>query len=179
MVSSGNTARCTTFPQENEEWWDRHLPTSGRQFFGAPPCRAAMHILFVCTGNAARSQIAEGWARYLAPGTTAESAGTRPARLSRRAVAAMAEAGVDISAQRSKPLSATAWRDADIAITLCGSAQEECVALPWSPVTQREHWPIADPVAAPADDEPLAPFRVARDDIRARVEALLATLENK
>jgi arsenate reductase len=82
----------------------------------------------------------------------------------------MAEAGADISAQRSKPLSATAWRDADIAVTLCGSAREECVALPWSPATQREHWPIADP---------LAPFRAARDEIRARVEALLATVENK
>ena len=86
----------------------------------------------------------------------------------------MAEAGADISVQRSKPLSATAWRDADIAVTLCGSTREECVALPWSPATQREHWPIADPVAASVGDDPLAPFRAARDEIRARVEALLA-----
>jgi len=155
------------------------LPTSGRQFFGAPHSRVAMRILFVCTGNAARSQMAEGWARHLAPATAVESSGTRPAGLSRRAVAAMAEVGVDISAQRSKPLSVTAWRDADIAVTLCGSAREECVALPWSPAAQREHWPIADPVAVPAGDDPLAPFRVARDELRARVETLLATVENK
>lgn len=122
--------------------------------------------------------MAEGWARHLAPGLASESAGTRPAGLSRRAVVAMAEAGVDISAQRSKPLSATAWREADIAVTLCGSAREECVALPWSPATQREHWPIADPVSAPAADDPVAPFRVARDDIRERVEGLLTTVEN-
>ncbi len=155
------------------------LPTSGRQFFGAPHSRAAMQILFVCTGNAARSQMAEGWARHLVPAIAVESAGTRPAGLSRRVVTAMAEAGVDISAQRSKPLSATAWCDADIAVTLCGSAREECVALPWSPATHHEHWPIADPVAAPAGNDPLAPFRTARDEIQVRVEALLATVENK
>ena len=109
--------------------------------------------------------MAEGWARHLAPAVAVESAGTRPAGLSHHAVAAMAEAGADISVQRSKPLSATAWRDADIAVTLCGSA--------------REHWPIADPVAAPAGDDSLAPFRTARDEIRARAEALLATVENK
>ncbi|MAH17072.1 MAG: arsenate reductase [Euryarchaeota archaeon] len=138
-----------------------------------------MQIIFVCTGNAARSQMAEGWARHLAPELAVESGGTQPAGLSRRAVAAMAEAGVDISAQRSKPLSATARCDADIAVTLCGSAQEECVALPWSPTTQREHWPIADPVAVPAGGDPLAPFHAARDEIRARVEALLANIENR
>ena len=109
--------------------------------------------------------MAEGWARHLAPAVAVESAGTRPAGLSRHAAAAMAEAGADISVQRSKPLSAPAWRDAVIAVTLCGSA--------------REHWPIADPVAAPAGDDPLAPFRTARDEIRARAEALLATVENK
>lgn len=138
-----------------------------------------MRILFVCTGNAVRSQMAEGWARHLAPAVAVESAGTQPVGLSRRAVTAMAEANVDISVQRSKPLSATAWCDADIAVTLCDSAREECIALPWSPATQREHWPIADPVAAPAGDDPLAPFRAARDEIRARVEVLLATIENK
>ena len=123
--------------------------------------------------------MAEGWVRHLAPAVAVESADTRPAGLSRHAVAVMAEAGADISVQRSKLLSATAWRDADIAVTLCGSAREECVALPWSPATQREHWPIADPVAAPAGDDSLAPFRTARDEIRARVEALPATVENK
>ena len=109
--------------------------------------------------------MAEGWVRHLAPAVAVESADTRPAGLSRHAVAVMAEAGADISVQCSKLLSATAWRDADIAVTLCGSA--------------REHWPIADPVAAPAGDDSLAPFRTARDEIRARVEALPATVENK
>lgn len=74
--------------------------------------------------------MAEGWVRHLAPAVAVESADTQPAGLSRHAVAVMAEAGADISVQCSKLLSATAWRDADIAVTLCGSAREECVALP-------------------------------------------------
>ena len=132
-----------------------------------------VHLLFVCTGNAARSQMAEGWARYLAPATIIESGGTRPVGLSRRAVVVMTEVGIDISKHRSKSLEETAWRDADTAITLCGSAREVCVALPWSSHTRHEHWPITDPISTSVNDDPLVSFRVARDDIRVRLEDLL------
>ena len=132
-----------------------------------------MHLLFVCTGNAARSQMAEGWARHLAPAALIESGGTHPAGLSSRAVAVMAEVGIDISAQSSKSLEEAAWRNADIVITLCGSARENCVALLWSSHTRRKHWRITDPVSGMANDNPLIPFRMARDDIHARLEEFL------
>ena len=119
-------------------------------------------ILFVCTGNAARSQMAEGLLKNMKPGFTVLSAGTNPEGLSSRAVKVMQEIGLDISDQASKNLDDVAWKEVDYAITLCGSANETCVTMNWPEKCIREHWPIADP---DSDDEYIS----ARDDIRDRI----------
>ena len=120
-------------------------------------------VLFVCTGNAARSQMAEGWLKNMKSGFTVLSAGTNPAGLSSGAVKAMLEAGLDISNQTSKHLDDVPWKEVDYAITLCGSANETCVTMNWPEKCIREHWPIADPVS---DDE----YINARDEIRLHLE---------
>jgi len=119
-------------------------------------------VLFVCTGNAARSQMAEGWLKSMKPGLTVQSAGTNPERLSSRAVKAMLEIGLDISDQVSKYLDDVPWKEVDYAITLCGSANEICVTMDWPEKCVREHWPIADPGS---DDE----YIKARDEIRDQI----------
>ena len=123
-------------------------------------------VLFVCTGNAARSQMAEGWLKNMKPGLMVLSAGTNPEGLSYRAVKAMQEVGLDISNQTSKHLDDVPWEKTDYAITLCGSANEECVNMNWPETCGREHWAIADPQTE--DD-----FRKARDEIKDRIENFL------
>ena len=115
-------------------------------------------VLFVCTGNAARSQMAEGWLKNMKSGLTVLSAGTNPEGLSSGAVKAMLEIGQDISDQTSKHLDDVPWKEVDYAITLCGSANETCVTMNWPEKCVREHWPIADP---DSDDE----YIKARDEI--------------
>ena len=116
-------------------------------------------VLFVCTGNAARSQMAEGWLKSMKPGLTVQSAGTNPEGLSSRAVKVMLEIGQDISDQVSKHLDDVPWKEVAYAITLCDSANETCVMMDWPEKCVREHWPIADPVS---NDE----YIKARDEIR-------------
>ena len=116
-------------------------------------------VLFVCTGNAARSQMAEGWLKNMKSGFTVLSAGTNPEGLSSGAVKSMLEIGLDISDQTSKHLDDVPWKEVDYAITLCGSANEICVTLNWPEKCIREHWPIVDP---DSDDE----YINARDEIR-------------
>ena len=99
-------------------------------------------VLFVCTGNAARSQMAEGFLRNLKSEFTVLSAGTKPEGLSPRAVKAMQKIGIDISDQTSKHIDDISWNEADYAITLCGSANEICVTTDWPEKCKREHWPI-------------------------------------
>ena len=115
-------------------------------------------VLFVCTGNAARSQMAEGLLKSMKPNFTVLSAGTKPEGLHPNAVKAMDEIGLDISNQTSKGLDDVNWKDADFAITLCGSADETCVMMDWPESCKRDHWPIDDP-------ESLDDFRKARDEI--------------
>jgi arsenate reductase (thioredoxin) len=135
-------------------------------FITLPPKRA----LFVCVHNAARSQIAEGFARSFAPADTEIwSAGTEPGRLHPMAVEVMKEVGIDISAQHSKSLDQVPWQTADTVITLCGEADEVCPAV--DRAVRRVHWPLPDPSVAP-DSEQLAAFREARDEIRWRIAAL-------
>lgn len=135
-----------------------------------------IRLLFLCTGNSCRSQMAEGWARRFAPAwLEVASAGIEAHGLNPRAVAVMAEAGVDISKQESTRLDAALMQWADYVVTVCGHADEHCPALP--PGARKEHWPIADPARARgSDDEVLAVFRATRDDIRTRVVDLIDRL---
>jgi arsenate reductase len=131
-------------------------------------------VLFVCTGNSCRSQIAEGFAR--AAGAEAYSAGTEPAGyVHPLAVKVMAETGIDISGQTSKALNLDFAQTMDAVITVCGDANEACPVLP---VTNRAHWPITDPAKATGTPAEVLPvFRAVRDDIAQRVDDLL--LSNK
>ncbi|MBX6378662.1 MAG: arsenate reductase (thioredoxin) [Clostridia bacterium] len=141
---------------------------------GAVPETARRRLLFLCTGNACRSQMAEGFARVLGGHFwEVESAGTDPKGLDPRAVRVMAEVGVDISAQQSKALRPDQLQRADLVITLCGDAEERCPVTP--PGVERRHWPLEDPARARGGEEQvLARFRAVRDAIRRHVEALLA-----
>lgn len=126
-------------------------------------------VLFVCTGNAARSQMAEGWLKTLKPEFTVLSAGTKPEKVSRRAIKAMNEVGLDITTHTSKHLDAVDWKNANFAITLCSSANEKCVLREWPEKCNRLHWPIEDP-------ESEEDFRNARDEIHSRIEDFLAKI---
>ena len=136
-----------------------------------------MKLLFLCTGNACRSQMAEGWARALGGAAVAvRSAGMEPKGLDARAVAVMGEAGVDIAGHASTRLSEADIAWADYLITVCGEADEQCPVLP--AVTRKEHWPLADPAQASGSEaEVLAVFRATRDELRQRVAALLERLD--
>ena len=132
-------------------------------------------VLFLCTGNACRSQMAEGFARRLAPeGVAVHSAGTAPAGLNPRAVSAMNELGIDIAPHRSKDLSAVPLDEVDLVITLCGNADETCPTLPAG--VQRLHWPLPDPAAATGEETEITQiFREVRDAIADRVSELFAS----
>jgi len=119
-------------------------------------------VLFVCTGNAARSQMAEGYLKKIKPEFVVLSAGTNPEGLSFKAVQAMLEIGLDISDQTSRHLEDVSWKEVDYAITLCGSANKTCITMDWPEKCKKEHWPIADPNS---DDEYIS----ARDDICNRI----------
>lgn len=136
---------------------------------------ASKKVLFLCTGNSCRSQMAEGWLRHLAGERyEALSAGTDPQGLNPLAVKVMAEAGVDISGQRSKSVDEFLGRDLDLLITVCGGAQESCPMF-IGKVRERRHWPLPDPAqAAGTPAEILNVFRRARDDIRRRIEEMLS-----
>ena len=135
-----------------------------------------MNILFLCTGNSCRSQIAEGWAKRLGgDANRALSAGIEAHGKNPRAISVMAEAGVDISAQESTRLSDEMLGEADYLVTVCGHADEHCPVLPAG--MRKEHWPLPDPATATGtEEEIMAVFRDSRDDIRARVADLLERL---
>ena len=135
-----------------------------------------MNILFLCTGNSCRSQIAEGWAKRLGGDTFhVLSAGIEAHGKNPRAIAVMAEAGVDISEQESTRLTDEMLAAADYLVTVCGHADEHCPVLPAG--MRKEHWPLSDPAKATgSEEEIMAVFRDSRDDIRARVADLLERL---
>jgi len=136
-------------------------------------------ILFLCTGNSCRSQMAEGWARHLKPDEIeAYSAGIEKRGLDPLAVRVMAEAGVDISGQRSKTIDDLPERNFDWVITLCGHANETCPFFPGG--TQRMHAGFDDPPAlakeASTEEEALGHYRRVRDEIRGFIETLPGAL---
>jgi arsenate reductase (thioredoxin) len=138
--------------------------------------RGPAKVLFVCTGNSARSQMAEGFARHYGQGRVeAHSAGIEPSRLNTYAVAAMQEKGIDISGQHAKALDEELARRMDVVVTVCGNADERCPVLPSE--VKRLHWPLEDPAAATGSAaEILARFREVRDQIEGRTKELMQGL---
>jgi len=132
-----------------------------------------LNILFLCTGNSCRSQMAEGWVRQLGGLSVAAcSAGIEAHGKNPRAIAVMKEAGVDISDQESTQVTDAMLERADLVVTVCGHADEHCPILP--PGTRKVHWPIDDPEKATGrEDEIMDLFRGTRDDIKQRVKQLL------
>jgi len=136
-------------------------------------------ILFLCTGNSCRSQMAEGWTRHLKGGQIeAHSAGIETHGLNPNAVKVMAEAGVDISSHRSQHIDEFKKVALDYVITVCGHADEHCPIFPGA--TQVIHRPFDDPPRlakkAKSEEEALAHYRRVRDEIRTYVESLPETL---
>ncbi|MFO7956099.1 MAG: arsenate reductase ArsC [Candidatus Brocadiia bacterium] len=134
-----------------------------------------IRVLFLCTGNSCRSQMAEGWARHLKPDTIeAFSAGIAPHGLDPRAVQVMREAGVDISDQASKHVDELADREFDYVVTVCDHAHEHCPFFPGP--TEVVHVGFEDPPRlareAETEEEALAHYRRVRDEIREFVESL-------
>jgi len=120
--------------------------------------------------------MAEGWARQLAPpGWRVDSAGIEAHGKNPRAIAVMAQAGVDIAGQESTRLTGEMLQRADYVVTVCGHADQNCPVLPAG--TRKEHWPLDDPARATGtDEEILAVFRATRDEIRRRVADLIQRL---
>ncbi len=135
------------------------------------------NVLFLCTGNSCRSQMAEGWLRALGGQRfVAQSAGIEAHGKNPRAIAAMAEAGMDISGQESTIVSDDMIAAADVVVTVCGHADEQCPALPSS--VNKLHWPLSDPAKATGtEDEVMAAFRATRDEVGRRIRALLEELD--
>lgn len=135
-----------------------------------------MNLLFLCTGNSCRSQMAEGWARSLGGDwLNVESAGIEAHGKNPRAIAVMQEAGVDIAAQESTRVTDAMLAAADYLVTVCGHADEHCPVI--STRVRKEHWPLTDPAKATGTEaEIMASFRASRDDIRERVADLLKRL---
>ena len=128
-------------------------------------------VLILCTGNSARSQMAEGLLRDLAGDKfEVESAGTIASFVRPQAIAAMAEIGIDISAHRSKCLDEFLDTEFEYVITVCDNANESCPVFPGN--ARRIHWSFDDPAEAKGDDEDVAEvFRRVRDEIREKLRS--------
>ena len=141
-----------------------------------------LNILFLCTGNSCRSQMAEGWARTLKPDLIeAHSAGIEKKTVNPNAIKTMAEAGIDISGHRSKHVSEFFDAPLDYVVTVCDHANEHCPVFP-RPV-KHVHVGFDDPPklaqGAATEEEALYHYRRVRDEIRAFVEQLPEALENR
>jgi arsenate reductase len=136
---------------------------------------ARLKVLFLCTGNSCRSQMAEGWARALRSDTVEPySAGVAPQGVNPLAVKVMAEAGVDLSGQRSKHVAELNDIPLDFIVTVCDQANETCPVIPGR--AKRLHVGFDDPPRLAADakteEEALPHYRRVRDEIRQFVESL-------
>ncbi|MBI4463091.1 MAG: arsenate reductase ArsC [Acidobacteria bacterium] len=130
-------------------------------------------VLFVCTGNSCRSQMAEGLLRHLA-GRFIEvaSAGTNPKPIHPDAIRCMQEIGIDISTQRSKSLEPFLGQSFDYVITVCDRAKQSCPVLPGAAETL--HWSLPDPAEARGtDEERMTGFRQVREDLASRIRQLV------
>ncbi|HLB25119.1 MAG TPA: arsenate reductase ArsC [Nitrospirota bacterium] len=134
-------------------------------------------IMFVCTGNSCRSQMAEGFARRYGAGLIeVHSAGLMPAGVNKYAIKVMKEAGIDISGQTSKAVDPALLDRMDVIVTLCGHAESLCPRTPEG--IKRLHWPIKDPVGTTGSEERIMDeFRRARDEIMGKVVGLVKEIK--
>lgn len=144
--------------------------------------RTKIKILFLCTGNSCRSQMAEGWARMLkGDSIEAHSAGIEPHGMNRLAVRAMREAGVDLSAHRSKHVDALKLVQFDYVVTVCDHAHESCPVF--SGNAKAVHVGFDDPPRlardARTEDEAMPHYRRVRDEIKQFIESLPGSLESR
>jgi len=132
-------------------------------------------VLFLCTGNSARSQMAEGYLRHVAPDQfEALSAGIEPKGLNPLAIEAMREIGIDTSKQRSKDVGEFLGQAIPYVVTVCDNAKEHCPVFPGA--FRLLHWSLDDPTSATGThDEKLAVFRRVRDEITSRIQQELLT----
>ncbi len=132
-------------------------------------------VLFLCTGNSCRSQMAEGFLRaFDKDAYEAHSAGTSPSAVNPLAVQVMREVGIDISMQQSKNVASYLGQHFPIVITVCDNANEHCPIFPGPCV--REHWPFPDPAEATGtSEERLEVFRTVRDAIANRIRAFVTS----
>ncbi len=135
-------------------------------------------VLLLCTGNSARSQMAEGLFRHEAGDRyEVNSAGTRPSAVRPEAIAVMNEIGIDISGHRSKSIDEFIGREFDCVITVCDNANQSCPVFPGK--TLRLHWPFEDPAAVEgSEDQRKAAFRKVRDRLHSRIKAFLAEVKS-
>ena len=135
-----------------------------------------INILYLCTGNSCRSQMAEGWTRELGENRfEVQSAGIEAHGKNPRAIAVMQEKGVDISGQESTVVTDAMMNRADVVVTVCGHADEQCPAIPSG--VQKIHWPLSDPAKATGtEEEIMAAFRATRKEVKRRVQSLLTLL---
>jgi arsenate reductase (thioredoxin) len=127
-------------------------------------------VLILCTGNSARSQMAEGLLRHEAGDRfDVASAGINPSSVRAEAIEAMSEIGIDISGHRSKSVDEFLAQEFDYVITVCDNANEQCPVFPGK--TRRVHWSFQDPAAIAGNHQArLAVFRTARDQIRKQLQ---------
>lgn len=174
----------TIAPPEAGGWgatvvWLRKLEMPARPSPAKPAHSGRLKVLFLCTANACRSQMAEGWARALkADRIEVHSAGVAPCYLHPLADRVMKEAGVDVSHQYSKHVDDVKSIGFDYVITLCDYADSKCAVFPGQGI--RLHRPFADPVRVRGTEaEVMAAFRATRDEIRAFVEGMPDNLPHK
>ena len=135
-------------------------------------------LMFLCTGNSCRSQMAEGFAQELGKGVVEPySAGLSPQGVNKKAVRVMKETGIDISHQQSKSIDQELLKTMDIIITLCDNAAQSC---PWTPPDIKLiHWPLDDPAkAVGSEEEVMNEFRRVRDEIKERIKSFIKDIEN-
>lgn len=134
---------------------------------------ARQRVLFLCTGNSARSQMAEGLLRHFASDRfEVFSAGTIASFVRPQAIAVMKELEIDISSHRSKSLNEFIDEPFDYVITVCDHAAQSCPVFPG--YARRIHWSIEDPVVIGDDEAQLEAFRAARDDLKNRIQRFIA-----
>ena len=134
--------------------------------------RFVKKVMFLCTANSCRSQMAEGFAKEIYKGVVeVYSAGLMSATVHKKAIAVMKELGINISGQKSKTIDKALLKEMDFVVTLCNNAEDLCPSTP--PETRRIYWPIKDPVGTlGTEEEIMNAFRRARDEINERIKKL-------